>query len=175
MDNDNIREDSNCRICHSEVREVINLGSSSPANNLVEKESDLSSFYPLIVDLCSDCLSIQLRHCLDQEILYKDYTYMTPDVSSLTKHYEDLIELLKAKDLLGTSKRCLEVGSNTGLFIDKLSPHVEKIVGIDPAENIVKVANDLGRETVCDFFNKTGTKYLPTYPFPPVKYIFDIN
>ena len=160
MDNDNIREDSNCRICHSEVREVINLGSSSPANNFVEKESDLSSFYPLIVDLCSDCLSIQLRHCLDQEILYKDYTYMTPDVSSLTKHYEDLIELLKAKDLLGTSKRCLEVGSNTGLFIDKLSPHVEKIVGIDPAENIVKVANDLGRETVCDFFNKKSSETL---------------
>ena len=160
MDNDNIREDSNCRICHSEVREVINLGSSSPANNFVEKESDLSSFYPLIVDLCSDCLSIQLRHCLDQEILYKDYTYMTPDVGSLTKHYEDLIELLKAKGLLGSSKRCLEVGSNTGLFIDKLSSHVEKIVGIDPAENIVKVANDLGRETVCDFFNKNSSETL---------------
>ena len=59
--NNNIREDSLCRICQSEVKEVINLGSSSPANNFVEKESDTSTFYPLIVDHCADCFSIQLR------------------------------------------------------------------------------------------------------------------
>jgi len=158
--NNNIREDSLCRICQSEVKEVINLGSSSPANNFVEKESDTSTFYPLIVDHCADCFSIQLRHCLDQEILYKDYTYMTPDVDSLTKHYQELIKLLNTKSLLGNSKKCLEIGSNTGLFIEKLSPYVKKIIGIDPAENIAKVANDLGRETICDFFNKESSEIL---------------
>ena len=85
---------------------------------------------------------------------------MTPDVDSLTKHYQELIKLLNIKSLLGGSKKCLEIGSNTGLFIEKLSPYVKKIIGIDPAENIAKVANDLGRETICDFFNKESSEIL---------------
>jgi len=93
---------------------------------------------------------------LDEEILYKDYTYMTPNVDSLTFHYEELIKFLINKNILSKKKKCLEIGSNTGLFIEKLSPHAEKVIGIDPAENIAKLANESGHKTICDFFNPTS-------------------
>ena len=81
---------------------------------------------------------------------------MTPHVDSLTYHYEEIIKFLENKNILSKEKKCLEIGSNTGLFIEKLSPYVENIIGIDPAENIAKLANESGYETICDFFNPTS-------------------
>ena len=93
--NNNLQKESLCRICSSKVKEVINLGSSSPANNFVNSKQETSSFFPLVVDFCSDCFCVQLRLCLDEEILYRDYTYMTPNVDSLAYHYEGLIKFLE--------------------------------------------------------------------------------
>jgi len=157
MNTDNKLEQKNlCRVCSSRVKEVINLGNSSPANNFVNSKKETSSFFPLVVDFCQNCFCVQLRHCLNEEILYRDYTYMTPHVDSLTQHYEGIIKFLENKNILSKEKRCLEIGSNTGLFIEKLSPYVENIIGIDPAENIAKLANESGYETICDFFNTTS-------------------
>ena len=139
--NNNLQQESFCRVCSSKVKEVINLGSSSPANNFVNNEKETSSFFPLVVDFCQNCFCVQLRHCLDEEILYRDYTYMTPNVDSLTSHYEDLVKFLERRNILSKKKKCLEIGSNTGLFIKKLSTHAEKVIGIDPAENIAKLVN----------------------------------
>ena len=154
--NNNLQQENFCRVCSSKVKEVISLGSSSPANNFVNSKQEASSFFPLVVDFCHDCFCVQLRLCLDEEILYKDYTYMTPNVDSLTFHYEELVKFLENKNILSKKKKCLEIGSNTGLFIEKLSPHAEKVIGIDPAENIAKLANESGYETICDFFNLTS-------------------
>jgi len=84
--NINLQQESLCRVCSSNTKEVINLGSSSPANNFVTSKLETSSFFPLVVDFCNDCFCVQLRLCLDEEILYRDYTYMTPNVDSLTYH-----------------------------------------------------------------------------------------
>ena len=112
--NSNLLHESLCRTCSSNVKEVINLGSSSPANNFVNDKEGTSSFFPLVVDFCQNCFCVQLRHCLDEEILYKDYTYMTPNVDSLTFHYEELVKFLENKNILSKKKKCLQKGSNTG-------------------------------------------------------------
>ena len=102
--NNNLQQESLCRVCSSKVKEVINLGSSSPANNFVNSKQETSSFFPLVVDFCHDCFCVQLRLCLDEEILYKDYSYMTPNVDSLTFHYEELVKFLENKNLFNENE-----------------------------------------------------------------------
>jgi SAM-dependent methyltransferase len=45
------------------------------------------------------------------------------------------------------------VGSNVGNFLQFIKPGVRRVLGIDPAENICKMAIENGVDTVCDFFN----------------------
>ena len=147
-----------CRLCYSDTTKMVDIGLSPPANNFHDLQGQACSTFPLIVDFCSNCKCIQLRDCLDKEFLYKHYTYITPDVESLTRHYKKLIAHLKASFYINNQVKCLEIGSNNGLFLKTIKPHVSSILGVDPAINVVEIANDLGIETICSFFDQSVAK-----------------
>ena len=151
---------NNCRLCSSSTREVVNIGKSPAANNFHDKEGQKSTKYPLIVDFCDSCRCIQLRDCLDHEFLFSDYSYITPDVELLSEHYSKLIDYLNENSFISSSSRCLELGSNKGLFLKHLKSHVCMVLGIDPAKNVAKLANDSGIDTIPDFFTPILAKKL---------------
>ena len=144
----------NCSICNNpDISEIINLGLSPPANNFVAKKDEKVEMYPLIVDYCDKCYCIQLRHCLSESELYSHYTYSTPNASSLTKHYQDILEKIHAYGLSNVNNKCIEIGSNNGNLLKYLEPYFSKVLGVDPAENISKIAINQGIETEVNFFS----------------------
>lgn len=148
-----------CSICkNSNISEVVNLGDSPPANNFVSSKDEIVKMYPLIIDFCENCCCIQLRHCLSKEELYSHYTYSTPDASSLQNHYKNILNKLKDLNSTGKRNQCIEIGSNNGNLLKFLSPHFKKVLGVDPAKNIAKIANDQGIETIVDFFSDEVTE-----------------
>ena len=149
-----------CRLCNSVTRQIVDLGTSPPANNFIDTIGDEFTSFPLVVDFCDNCKCIQLRDCLDEEFLYSHYTYMTPDVDSLTEHYDDLINHLQTNSYISEKSRCLEIGSNNGLFLKQLSNKVQSVMGVDPAANIAKIANDLGVETLTAFFDSPTSEQI---------------
>ena len=44
-----VSQKKECRLCSSEIQEIVNLGNSSPANNFVKAKDDLSFSYPLML------------------------------------------------------------------------------------------------------------------------------
>ena len=142
-----------CRVCNNQTREVIDLGVSPAANNFVTSVEDHFKTYPLVVDFCDTCSCLQLRECLNEDELYKNYSYMTPDTVSQIDHYMGLISFLRDNSILNVNTNCLELGSNTGLFLKTLKPFVRNVLGIDPAENIASLANSDGIETIPKFFH----------------------
>ena len=147
-----------CRLCSSSTNQIVDLGLSPPANNFHDLQGQTSSTFPLVVDFCDNCKCIQLRDCLDMEFLYKHYSYLTPDIVTLTQHYEELIDYLVSSSYMNNQSKCLEIGSNKGLFLNTIKPHVSSILGVDPAVNIAEIANDLGVETICSFFDESVAK-----------------
>lgn len=150
-----IIESSNCRLCNSPVREIIDLGSSAPANNFDNTFSIEGSnqTFPLILDFCDSCKNLQLRHCLGEDLLYSDYSYITPHSDSLLNHYNAILNYVEKKIDNLNKIDLLEIGSNTGELLKYLQPHVQSILGVDPAKNITKLANENGIETICNFFD----------------------
>jgi len=142
-----------CSTCKFPVEEVINIGDSPPANNFINTLDEKATSFPLIVDYCSNCHGIQLRHCLEMDELFANYSYMTPDAQSLDDQYKKIINYLKESTILNAEMQCLEIGSNTGRFLKELQPDVKAVLGVEPAENIVKVAQDNGINTICKFFS----------------------
>ena len=149
----------NCSICKAKsLYEVINLGSSPPANNFSDSKNDAYKSYPLQVDFCGNCKNIQLKHCLDKEDLYSNYTYSTPNAKSLTDHYKKILQKINSFSKTGEDKKCLEVGSNNGNLLLFLKKHFSKVIGIDPARNIVKQAEKNGITTINDFLSEKSSK-----------------
>jgi SAM-dependent methyltransferase len=143
-----------CSTCQSSIEEIINIGNSPPANNFVNKIDEGAASYPLIVDYCKNCQGLQLRHCLEMDELFSNYSYMTPDAKSLNDQYKKIINYLKESKILNSEMQCLEIGSNTGRFLKELLPEVRAVLGVEPAENIVSIARDSGVNTKCKFFSE---------------------
>lgn len=143
-----------CRICSSDVSTFLNLGSMPPANSLMDNLNETPEEFPLILDYCHSCHNLQLRDCLDQIELYKNYLYVTPDSNMLKTHYKYLYDYLSEHNFLTNDSFVFEVGSNIGYFLSFIRNKVKKVLGIDPAENICKMAEKQGIETVCDFFDQ---------------------
>ena len=144
-----------CSICKNlEIEEIVNLGESPPANNFVSSPDEQVETYPLIVDFCKVCCCIQLRHCLAESELYSHYTYSTPNARSLEDHYENILTKMQDIECVSKNSQCIEIGSNNGNLLEFLSPHFKKVLGVDPAENIAKIANDKGIETMVEFFSE---------------------
>ena len=142
-----------CRICSSATRTLLDLGESPLANALKASPDQPEECYPLVLERCDGCGNVQLRDCVDAHALYSQYLYMTPDSPSLTRHYAALERHLADRGVVRPEAAVLEIGSNTGMFLRHLQPHVRRVIGVDPAANICRIANASGIETVCDFFD----------------------
>lgn len=149
-----------CSICKERLEEIIDLGLCPPANNFVDNRGDSVTSYPLIIDFCNNCFCIQLRHCLSKDELYSYYTYSTPTIESLDKHYETLLTKLNNLGFGHNNQSCIEIGSNNGNLLKFLEPSFKKVLGVDPARNIASLAVENGIETVIDFFSPQIAKQL---------------
>jgi SAM-dependent methyltransferase len=143
-----------CRICGAGVEPLLDLGIMPPANRLKRAPEESDAEFPLVLEFCGACRNLQLRDCLDEEMLYSNYFYMTPQSSSLERHYEMLSAHMTARGFLTERTDVLEIGSNRGAFLEYLKPSARSVQGVDPAENIAAVANQRGIKTTARFFSE---------------------
>lgn len=142
-----------CRICGGETFTVIDLGRHPFANALADYPGQLMKTYPLALYVCASCATAQLGYCADDKELYANYTYITPESAALTQHYGRLLSYLRERGYVGGSLHVAEIGSNIGRFLEFVKPHVASILGVDPAVNISRMANERGIPTVNEFLN----------------------
>jgi len=147
-----------CRICGGETFLVVNLGYQPFANALEENPDNDVKTYPLKMHVCNVCSVGQLSYCADSRELYENYLYVSPDSTALSAHFKEVADFLKQYKYMDGSSTVLEIGSNVGHFLKFIEPHVKSIVGVDPAVNISKFANDRGVRTINDFFNIESAK-----------------
>jgi len=146
-----------CRICSSNNLELIlDLGEQPPSNAFIKKD-DLEKYedkFPLRLYLCKECYLLQLLDIVDKEILFKEYLYLTsaskPSVNHFKKYAYDVYE-----EFLKQSKNPLiiEIGSNDGTLLKEFKKLGATVLGIEPAKNIAKIANDAGITTENTFLN----------------------
>jgi SAM-dependent methyltransferase len=134
----------------------LDLGFTPPADQFRRKEQmkEQEIYYPLQVSMCDDCGLAQLTHVVSPEILYRnDYPYE----SSLTKtgraHWESFAREVIRKYGLGINDLIVDIGSNVGTLLEAFKKNGTTVQGVDPAANIVMLAEKSGIDTICDFFN----------------------
>ncbi|MDO8482919.1 MAG: class I SAM-dependent methyltransferase [bacterium] len=149
-----------CRICKGKnLEKTLDLGAMPPANAFLPK-SDLGKSeerFPLELYFCNECSLLQLRHVVDPVTLFKNYHYQTSASGPLVAHFKEMSEDIVSKYIRNKNDLVIEIGSNDGSLLENIKTRA-KILGVDPAPGMAKIAKTKGVPTLTDFFNKTTAK-----------------
>ena len=145
-----------CRICSNPVLlPVVSLGESPLANNLIADSKHTADFYPLEMVYCPTCHLCQLSYVTPPEKMFKHYVYVTSTTETFKQHFKEFAETLKREFALNAHSLAVDIGSNDGLLLAHLKENGVRVMGVEPAENIVEIARKNGVDTVCDFFTES--------------------
>ena len=144
-----------CRSCNKEeFLEFISLNSQPPANAFL-KESDFGKevLYPLDVTCCSNCLLVQLtdESYIPRDKLFLDYAYASSISGGLRNHFTELADKIKSEF---NPKVVVDIGSNDGVLLKPLLELGCEAIGVEPAGNLAKQANNNGLTTICSYFDR---------------------
>lgn len=148
------RED--CRLCNSKDLELVfSLESTPPANEFLKKEelNEEQEKYPLDIYFCSKCFHVQLLDVVNPEILFRNYVYVSGTSPVFVKHFNDYADKILNSFDFGKNPFVIDIGSNDGTLLRAFKERDCTVLGIDPAKEIVKAANENGINTICDFFS----------------------
>lgn len=151
----------NCRSCdNTNLKRVVSLGYQPLANNLLKKKDEKCELYPLEVNYCDKCHNCQLSVSIDPKKMFSNYLYTSSTskifrdhfVNAAKKYWKDL-KLNKKKSYI------IDIGSNDGVALKPfLNLGFKKVLGIEPAKNLAKLANKNKIKTFNGFLEKKNLK-----------------
>ena len=144
-----------CRSCNGEkFLEFISLNSQPPANAfLKESDFDKEILYPLDVTCCRNCFLVQLtdESYIPRDKLFLDYAYASSISGGLRNHFTELADKIKSEF---NPKIVVDIGSNDGVLLKPLLELGCEAIGVEPAGNLAKQANNNELTTICSYFDR---------------------
>ncbi len=151
----------NCRNCDTKIVKFFSLGEMPLVNSFLRKEKvSEEKKYDLSVGFCPRCSLVQLINTVSPEELFRNYIYFSSTSKSFLEHCKKTADYLTKRLKLGPQSLVLEIASNDGAQLQYFEQLGVQILGIDPAQNIAKIANKKGIKTIPEFFNYTFAKKL---------------
>lgn len=156
MENEIIKKKDFCRVCKGKnLSKVLTLGPTPLANAfLSKKQIDLDEpFFPLDVYYCNNCSFLQLGHVVSPRALFSNYVYVSSTSKVFVAHFEEFAKSVFSRLSLTSKSLVIDIGSNDGILLKPFKKLGAKVLGIEPAKHIAKVAEKEGVETISEFFS----------------------
>ncbi|MDO8428084.1 MAG: class I SAM-dependent methyltransferase [Candidatus Diapherotrites archaeon] len=150
---------NDCRLCKSkDLQMFLQLGPQPLAGKFLKPEqlNETEEFYALDVFFCKNCKLVQVLDIVPKETLFSEYFYAPHTL--LSKHFTSYANEIVKEFNLNEKSLVVEIGSNIGMMLKPFKELGVPAVGVEPAQNIAAMANELGLETVNDFFNEKVAK-----------------
>ena len=146
---------STCRVCGSDdLNVVLSLGDTPLANALVPSDAGdaVEPRYPLTLAMCGGCSLAQITETIAPEELFSDYPYFSSFSDAMVAHGRGIAERCHRQLQLGPESLVVEIASNDGYLLQHFVKLGVPVLGVEPAQNIAKVARERGIRTVSEFF-----------------------
>lgn len=151
-----------CLLCnHTHLDLIIDFGQVALAGGFLMPEFfKKEKKYPLEVYFCESCYGLQVGKSIHPKILFKNYFYYSSAIKTLRDHYfEYAKEIYDRFDLQHNKKVIIEIGCNDGVLLKPLADlGVQKLIGVDPASNVVEKIDDYRIKIENDFFGEKLAK-----------------
>ena len=152
-----------CRICENELTHIFADLGVTPLCETFLQESELSGmgpFYPLLTYVCEKCFLVQLMEFVAPEEIFSEYAYFSSYSDSWLRHAERYVQMMTTRFELGEHSQVIEVASNDGYLLQYFVADGIPALGIEPAANVAKVAEEKGVTTEVRFFDEKMAREL---------------
>lgn len=137
---------TSCIACGgSNLKQILNLG-NHPLANSYHRGIDLP-YYPLRINLCTDCFHVQQKIAVNPDLMFKQYAYVSG--TSKTAH-EDFDEFAKKQ---GKPGRVLDIACNDGSQLASFMKEGWEAWGVEPAENLIPMARATGATVIDGYWD----------------------
>lgn len=144
-----------CRFCCAPLRNTfVDLGMSPLCESYVpaERLNGVEPFYPLHVFVCDQCFLVQLEQYVSASDIFSEYAYFSSYSDSWLDHASRYVDAMTARFGLGRESFVVEVASNDGYLLKYFVQKGIPCLGVEPAENVARVAVEKGVPTEVKFF-----------------------
>ncbi len=146
---------ASCRFCGRPLTRVfVDLGMSPLCESfLAAEELDrMEPFYPLLVRVCDACFLVQLAEYVRPADIFTDYAYFSSYSTSWLDHARRYVDAMTERFALGRGSRVVEIASNDGYLLQYFVAKGIPVLGVEPAANVARAAEEKGVPTWVGFF-----------------------
>ncbi len=154
-----------CRFCGGGLsRTFCDLGMSPLSNAYVKADAleRTERFYPLHAYVCESCLLVQLQEFASPEQIFDGYAYFSSYSESWLRHCQAYTDYMIERFSLSREHQVVEIASNDGYLLKYFKAVGIPVLGIEPAENVARVAQEQGIKTLVKFFGVETAEGLVT-------------
>jgi SAM-dependent methyltransferase len=145
-----------CRVCGAALEVVFaDLGMIPLCQSYVSPQNSHEGemFYPLRATACMDCHYVGLPEYVTSEEIFTEYAYFSSTSTSWLKYAKESVDDLVAAFSLDGTSQVVEMASNDGYLLQHFVARGIPALGVEPAANVARVANEQGIPTLVEFFN----------------------
>ena len=141
-----------CRSCGSnKLTPILNLGKIY-VSDFVASFSKRGKI-PLELILCEDCNLLQLRHTTNPDLLYREYWYKSGINETIIADLKDIVSKVEEQVKLKEGDIVVDIGCNDGTLLRSYKTKGLKLVGFEPALNLIKEAKQGTTKIIPNYFN----------------------
>lgn len=152
-----------CRSCeHTELNPITSLGRTPLANALLTPEelSQPEESFPLDLVFCPNCTLVQITETVSSEKLFREYLYFSSFSDTVLQNAYEIAESTIQRCGLTNESLVVELASNDGYLLKNYKEKGIRVLGVEPARNIARVAEESGIPTESEFFDHRLAKQL---------------
>ena len=152
---DNCTKRETCRLCGERGLElVLPIAATPPGDHYVSASqlAEEQETYPLDIALCGRCGLAQLAYTVNPDILYGRYVYVSSISLGLVDHFRDYADEVLKRIIPSDGTFMVDVGSNDGSLLRAFQARGLRVLGVDPAADIARLATESGVETWAGYF-----------------------
>ena len=150
-----IKTTAYCLFCKAPLTHTfVDLGMSPLCESYLTSDqlNRMEPFYPLHVKVCEECFLVQLEQYVSAEHIFTEYAYFSSFSDSWLKHSSDYVDMISSRLRLGRQSLAVELASNDGYLLQYFVKKDIPVLGVEPAVNVAKVAEQKGVTTLVKFF-----------------------
>jgi SAM-dependent methyltransferase len=145
---------SRCRAClGTRLLDFLDLGVQPIANRYVDaaERGEPEPAFPLHAHACLDCALIQVPDRVPAEF-FRHYLYVPSAADGLRRHFIALAGRLADEAYVSAPSYLVDIGCNEGVLLRACAERGLRVVGVDPAENLIERVRAAGIEVVGEYF-----------------------
>lgn len=149
----------NCRFCSTPLETVFaDLGSTPWSNSFLEPTEEALArerAFPLKAMVCSECLLVQTTETVPADEIFTDgYAYLSSFSTSWLEHARRYADTMTERFGLNSTSQVVEIASNDGYLLQYFVAKGVPVLGVEPAANAARIAEDRKVPTEVAFFGR---------------------